>query len=101
MATAGIITAVKFPRNKKIITIFQPHRYSRVRTLNLEFATCFKNSDQLILCPVYAAGETVDKKYNQFKFAKLISKSSKIQVIIIKSEQDITRYFKKNLQCFF
>jgi UDP-N-acetylmuramate--alanine ligase len=87
----------KVSPKKKIITIFQPHRYSRVRTLNLEFATCFKNSDQLILCPVYAAGETVDKKYNQFKFAKLISKSSKIQVIIIKSEQDITRYFKKNL----
>jgi UDP-N-acetylmuramate--alanine ligase len=82
---------------RKIITIFQPHRYSRLRTLKLEFASCFKNADQLILCPVYAAGETLDKKYNPVKFSKLILKFSKIQVIIIKNELDITKYFKKNL----
>ena len=82
---------------RKIITIFQPHRYSRVRTLKTEFASCFKNTDQLILCPVYAAGETVDKKYSQVKFAKLISKFSKTQVVIAQNELDITKYFKKNL----
>ena len=87
----------KVTPKRKIITIFQPHRYSRVKTLNLEFAKCFKDSDQLILCPVYAAGETIDKKYNQFKFAKLISKHSRTQVIIVKNETDISRYFKKNL----
>ena len=82
---------------RKIITIFQPHRYSRVKTLNLEFAHSFKNSDLTILCPVYAAGEPVDKKYDNIKFAKLISKFSKTQVIIIKDEFDIIKYFKKNL----
>ena len=80
---------------RKIITIFQPHRYSRVKTLNLEFAHSFKNSDLTILCPVYAAGEPVDKKYDNIKFAKLISKFSKTQVIIIKDEFDIIKYFKK------
>ena len=87
----------KVAPNRKIITIFQPHRYSRIKTLISEFITCFKNSDQVILCPVYSAGETIDKKYNQVKFAKLISKFSKVQVIIVKDEIDITKYFKKNL----
>ena len=82
---------------KKIITIFQPHRYSRINTLKSEFISCFKNTDQLILCPVYAAGERIDKKYNDLKFAKLISKFSKVQVIIIKNEFEITKYFRKNL----
>ena len=82
---------------RKIIAIFQPHRYSRLRTLKSEFVSSFKNTDQLILCPVYAAGESIDKKYNQIKFAKLISKFSKTQVVIVKEELDIIKYFRKNL----
>jgi len=87
----------KVSPKRKIITIFQPHRYSRVKTLNLEFASCFKHTDQIILCPVYSAGEVIDKKYNKIKFANLISQFSKTQVIIIKDELDLTKYLKKNL----
>ena len=45
---------------------------NRIKSLKLEFASCFKNSDQVILCPVYAAGELTDKTYNKNKFAQLI-----------------------------
>ena len=94
----SVLEAVrKVAPKRKIIIIFQPHRYSRVRTLNLEFASCFKDADQTILCPVYAAGEAIDKKYNNSKFSKLISKFSKTQVIIIKDELDLIKYLKKNL----
>jgi UDP-N-acetylmuramate--alanine ligase len=94
----SVLEAVrKIAPKRKIITIFQPHRYSRVRTLNSEFASCFGDTDLIILCPVYSAGEAVDKKYNKVKFAKLISKFSKTQVIIVKDELDIIKYFKKNL----
>jgi len=87
----------KVTAKRKIITIFQPHRYSRLQSLRLEFASCFTNTNEVILCPVYAAGESIDKNYNQVKFAKLISKLSKVQVITIKSEFDLTKYFRKNL----
>jgi UDP-N-acetylmuramate--alanine ligase len=94
----SVLEAVrKIAQKRKIIAIFQPHRYSRVRTLNVEFVSCFKDANQIILCPVYSAGEAIDKKYNKFKFAKLISKFSKTQVVIIKDELDIKKYFKKNL----
>jgi len=84
-------------KKRKIISIFQPHRYSRIKDLKLEFASCFKNSDQVILCPMYAAGEQVDKAYNKVKFAQLISKHSKTQVILVETENDLTQYLKKNL----
>ena len=94
----SVLEAIKkVSPKRKIITIFQPHRYSRLQTLKSEFTSCFKDTDQLILCPVYAAGEPIDKKYNELKFAKLISKFSKVQVIIVKNELDITKYLKKNL----
>jgi UDP-N-acetylmuramate--alanine ligase len=43
-----------FP-NKKIITIFQPHTYSRTKKLFAEFTACFKNADTVILTPIYAS----------------------------------------------
>ena len=82
---------------RKIIAVFQPHRYSRIKNLKSEFTSCFKNSDQVILCPVYAANEPIDRNYNKKNFAQLISKFSKTQVIIIKNENDLSKYFKKNL----
>jgi len=84
-------------KKRRIISIFQPHRYSRIKSLKLEFASCFKNSDQVILCPVYSAGESIDKTYNEKGFAQLISKYSKTQVILIQRENDLKNYFSKNL----
>ena len=46
---------------KKITSVFQPHRFSRVNLLKNEFSKSFKFSDRVVLCPVYAAGEK-DKK---------------------------------------
>ena len=87
----------KASKEKKIIVVFQPHRYSRIKNLKKEFSSCFKDADKVILCPVYAAGEKKDKKYNEINFSKLIAKVSKTQVINIKKEMDIENFFKKNL----
>ena len=83
--------------DKKIISIFEPHRYSRVLSLKKEFAKSFINSKLVLLCPLYAAGEKRNPKYNIYDFAKLISKLSKTQVIIIHNYNDIEKYLKKNL----
>ena len=94
----SVISGIKkISKDRKLIVIFQPHRYSRIKNLELEFAKCFKRASSILLCPVYAAGEKKDKKYNQMKFAKLISNFSNVQVIGIQDETDLTKYFKKNL----
>ena len=66
-------------------------------SLKKEFAKSFSNSDLVILCPLYAAGEKKNYKYNQVEFAKLISKYSKTQVINIKDYFQINKFFEKNL----
>ena len=83
--------------NRKIIAVFEPHRYSRVLSLKKEFSKSFIKSNLVIICPLYAAGEKKNKKFNLVNFANLISKNSKIQVIIVKNEIELSRYFKKNL----
>jgi UDP-N-acetylmuramate--alanine ligase len=43
--------------DKRIVLVFQPHRYSRTRDLMDDFATVLSAADVLILLEVYAAGE--------------------------------------------
>ena len=84
-------------KDRKIISVFEPHRYSRVLSLKKEFAESFNKSNIVLLCPIYAAGEKINSKFNSFEFAKLISLKSKTQVIVIKDYKEIEKYFKKNL----
>jgi len=42
---------------RRIVTVFQPHRYTRLRDLFDEFLTAFDDTDVLYLADVYAAGE--------------------------------------------
>ena len=83
--------------DRKIISVFQPHRFSRLKLLKKDFASSFKDSNLVVLCPVYPAGEKIDTKYDGIDFARLISKDSKVQVITVKNEQDLRKFFKKNL----
>ena len=82
---------------RKIISIFEPHRYSRALSLKKEFSKCFFKSDMVIVCPLYSAGEKKDSKFNLINFANSISKNSKTQVIIVKTELELIKYFKRNL----
>lgn len=43
--------------DKRVVVIFQPHRYSRTKALFDEFTRSFYQSDSLILLPIYAASE--------------------------------------------
>jgi UDP-N-acetylmuramate--alanine ligase len=43
---------------RRIVTVFQPHRYSRTQSLWPDFADAFTGSDLLVLTDVYAAGES-------------------------------------------
>ncbi len=44
--------------NRRLVVIFQPHRYTRTKGLFREFTTCFHRADILVLTDIYAASET-------------------------------------------
>ncbi len=82
---------------KKIICIFQPHRISRFNHLYEEFSKSFKDADQIILCPVYNAGENIKLKVNYNIFSKLLIKNSKVELIIIKNEHELSKLIKQTI----
>ncbi len=60
-------------KNKNIIAVFQPHRYTRLKTLWNEFLNAFEGIDKVIVTDVYAASETPIEGVNSEKFAKELS----------------------------
>jgi UDP-N-acetylmuramate--alanine ligase len=94
---AVIDSARDVNKKRKIVCVFQPHRYSRVKLLKNEFASSFKRSDLVVLCPVYSAGEKPLNSFNQNNFSKFISDKSKVQVINVKNQHELKLFFNKNL----
>ena len=82
---------------RKIISIFEPHRYSRVLSLKNEFSKCFSKSNLVIMCPLYAAGEKKNFKFDIIRFSNLIARRSNTQVIIVRNQIELCKYLKKNL----
>lgn len=50
-------TGSRLSARKRVVAIFQPHRYSRTQTFLSEFATAFSDADLVILSDIYSAGE--------------------------------------------
>ena len=42
---------------KRVVAIFQPHRYSRTKTFLQEFAIAFRAADVVVITEIYSAGE--------------------------------------------
>ncbi len=53
------LNAAKDGFGRRIVVVFQPHRYTRTKHLLQEFFTAFYQADLLVVTEVYAAGEPV------------------------------------------
>ncbi len=92
---ATLKTAVKF-NPKKLWCVFQPHTFSRTRTLWKDFLTCFAEADELILADIYAAREKPDGVTTSAKLAEEISANGQ-NVKFIDSFEGIAEYLQENV----
>ena len=93
---ATLTAAKKFAHNK-IWCVFQPHTYSRTRTLWKEFTEAFDNTDELILTHIYAAREKDDGVTKPENLAEDIKKRG-IAARYIDSFDDIAAFLKANVK---
>jgi UDP-N-acetylmuramate--alanine ligase len=54
---AAVLRAARESAKGRVIAVMQPHRYTRLHDLFEQFSTCFNDADQVIIAPVYPAGE--------------------------------------------
>ena len=74
--TATLSAARQAWPHRKIVAIFQPHRFTRLRDHWTEFANCFENVDQVVVCPVYTAGEKPIDGINEANIATAIGSNA-------------------------
>ena len=55
---AAVVRTARGLNARRILAVYQPHRYTRTRALCHAFPPAFEGVDELILVPVYAASES-------------------------------------------
>ena len=53
---AAVLDAAR-PLNRRVVVVFQPHRYTRTASLMDAFGPALASADQIVLTDIYAAGE--------------------------------------------
>jgi UDP-N-acetylmuramate--alanine ligase len=75
--------------DKRLVVIFQPHRYSRTRDLFNDFVGCLSKVDALILLNIYSANEVPINTISSSTLADSIRRRSSIDPIVAKDIDEI------------
>lgn len=92
---ATTLKAAQQTTPKRLICVFQPHRFSRTMLLRKEFGKAFTPADLLILTDIYAAGEKPIPGINGEVIQQEVESQTSQKVIYIKDKEKIARYLSE------
>ena len=75
------LESLKSITQKKIFTVFEPHRFSRVSRFLDDFIMSLKYSDFIYILPIYSAGENNKEKISSLTIEKKLKKKFKNKFI--------------------
>ena len=75
--------------NRRLVVLFQPHRYSRTRDLFDDFVRVLNEADALILCEVYAANEEPIVGADSPALSRALRARGKLDPILVKDLSEI------------
>tara|TARA_B100000424_G_scaffold81546_1_gene61105 strand:- start:654 stop:2048 length:1395 start_codon:yes stop_codon:yes gene_type:complete len=87
-------------QDKKILMIFQPHRYTRTAQLYDEFVDVLNRVDSLILLDIYSASEEPIKGITSSALAETIKKQGHKNVLHVKNHDDLLDIIKEKKDLF-
>jgi UDP-N-acetylmuramate--alanine ligase len=79
---------------RRIWAVWQPHTYSRTKTLFLEFARAFQHADEVVVTEVYAAREPKQ----DFTSAEIVSTMPHLSARYIDTLPEVTSYLLTHLK---
>ncbi len=83
--------------HRRIVLLFQPHRYSRTRDLYEDFVQVLSTADVLLLLDVYAAGEEEIPGADSKSLCRSIRQRGRLEPIYIEHENAINTILKTQL----
>jgi len=85
----------EFYHTKKILAVFQPHRYTRTYALFDKFVSCFPKWTDVVLLPVYPAGESPIEGVSSEVMCSAIGKRG-INCFFAPDKETLFEYLKSN-----
>jgi UDP-N-acetylmuramate--alanine ligase len=92
------LSGIKEGWKRKIIAVFQPHRYTRVNFLMEEFCTSFYEADAVVVTDIYPAGETPIPDVTAEAVTAGITKHGHKDVVLIKDFDEIVDYLARKVE---
>jgi len=86
---AAVIAAARAGIDRRVVVVFQPHRYSRTSQLLPEFGTALAAADEVVLTDIYAAGEDPIPGVTIDAVAEAVRAAGRGPVRVVKSLQDL------------
>ena len=86
---AAVLAAAKAGIGRRVIAVFQPHRYSRTQQLMKEFGPAFEKADAIVLTDIYAAGEPAIEGVTIEALTDAIRASAPAPVQLVKALDDL------------
>jgi UDP-N-acetylmuramate--alanine ligase len=82
---------------KRLVTIFQPHRYSRTQKFQKEFAKSLSKSDLVFITPIYSAGEDKIEGINNKNMGHKLKKiKPKLEMYTPDNNQNLIKLIKEH-----
>jgi UDP-N-acetylmuramate--alanine ligase len=81
---AAVLAAARAGLDRRLLVVFQPHRYSRTSQLREEFGAALAGADELVLLDVYAAGEDPIPGATAESIAEAVRARSAIPVEVVR-----------------
>ncbi len=92
------LSAARQSHKNRIVSVFQPHRYSRTKSLAKDFGAAFGNADEVIIVDIYGAGEEPMPNVNSDMLVRHIQENNHPNVRYIGDLQAAEDFVADNLQ---
>lgn len=84
--------------DRRLVMVFQPHRYSRTEELMEEFVSVLKTVDVLILLEIYSAGEASIPGISGEALAEKISDQGNASVVFVDKFDNVTAEIQRHVK---
>jgi UDP-N-acetylmuramate--alanine ligase len=86
---AAVIGAARAALGRRLVVVFQPHRYSRTRRLLERFGPALAGADEVVLTDIYAAGEDPVPGVTVDALAEAIRRHVTAPLHVVKDVRDV------------
>jgi UDP-N-acetylmuramate--alanine ligase len=86
---AAVVAAARAGINRRVMVVFQPHRYSRTSLLMEEFGAALGAADEVVLTGIYAAGEAPIPGVTVEALAEAVRRTARCAVHVVPAIEDL------------